>query len=197
MSTSRRTSLPVQYVIQAPNFQKLAEVLPKFLEEALHVPTAQAGLLSGFAFWATLIGQLSGGVLSDRLVLRVRGVRPLLMGVPYLLAAPALWAMAAVDRVPVVMIAWSLAMIARGFAEPNIYGTVIDSVSAHERGAAQGFMLCGTFVGASLGTLVTGKVIDVAGYGTAIPALALIAALSGALGTALCLYLRRRAPRAA
>ena len=38
LSTSRRTSLPVQYVIQAPNFQKLAQVLPKFLEEARKEP---------------------------------------------------------------------------------------------------------------------------------------------------------------
>ncbi|MDB5258002.1 MAG: Acriflavine resistance protein [Chitinophagaceae bacterium] len=31
--------LPVQYVIQAPNFQKLKEVLPKFMEEAQKDPT--------------------------------------------------------------------------------------------------------------------------------------------------------------
>lgn len=29
-----RTGLPVQYVLQAPNFEKLKEILPKFLEEA-------------------------------------------------------------------------------------------------------------------------------------------------------------------
>ncbi len=39
LSTSRRTSLPVQFVIQAANFQRLAEVLPKFLEEARKDPT--------------------------------------------------------------------------------------------------------------------------------------------------------------
>jgi multidrug efflux pump len=31
---SRRAGLPVEYVIQAPNFEKLREVLPKFIEEA-------------------------------------------------------------------------------------------------------------------------------------------------------------------
>ncbi|MCB9283068.1 MAG: efflux RND transporter permease subunit [Lewinellaceae bacterium] len=35
----RRGGLPVQYVIQAPNFEKLKEILPKFLEEARKEPT--------------------------------------------------------------------------------------------------------------------------------------------------------------
>ncbi len=35
----RRGGLPVQYVIQAPNFKKLREVLPAFLEEARKDPT--------------------------------------------------------------------------------------------------------------------------------------------------------------
>lgn len=34
-----RGGLPVQYVIQAPNFKKLEEVLPKFLDEARNDPT--------------------------------------------------------------------------------------------------------------------------------------------------------------
>ena len=36
-----RGGLPVQYVIQAPNFEKLREVVPKFLEEARKDPTFQ------------------------------------------------------------------------------------------------------------------------------------------------------------
>jgi multidrug efflux pump len=35
----RRAGLPVQFVIQAPNFEKLREVLPSFLEEARKDPT--------------------------------------------------------------------------------------------------------------------------------------------------------------
>jgi multidrug efflux pump len=35
----RRAGLPVQFVIQAPNFEKLREILPKFLEEARKDPT--------------------------------------------------------------------------------------------------------------------------------------------------------------
>jgi multidrug efflux pump len=37
-----RFGLPVQYVIQAPNFEKLKEVLPEFLEEANHHPAFNA-----------------------------------------------------------------------------------------------------------------------------------------------------------
>lgn len=36
---NRRGGLPVQFVLQAPNFEKLKEVLPKFIEEAQKDPT--------------------------------------------------------------------------------------------------------------------------------------------------------------
>jgi len=36
---SRRGGLPVQYVLQAPNFEKLRETLPRFLEKARQEPT--------------------------------------------------------------------------------------------------------------------------------------------------------------
>lgn len=38
-SGGRRGGLPVQYVLQAPNFEKLRETLPKFLEKASQDPT--------------------------------------------------------------------------------------------------------------------------------------------------------------
>ncbi|MBK7572336.1 MAG: efflux RND transporter permease subunit [Bacteroidia bacterium] len=38
---SSRTGLPVQYVLQGPNFEKLKEVLPRFMEEASKNPTFQ------------------------------------------------------------------------------------------------------------------------------------------------------------
>ncbi|MDP3149183.1 MAG: efflux RND transporter permease subunit [Ignavibacteria bacterium] len=37
--STRRGGLPVQYIIQAPNFEKLREVVPKFLEKAQEDPT--------------------------------------------------------------------------------------------------------------------------------------------------------------
>ena len=37
--STRRGGLPVQYIIQAPNFEKLREVVPKFLEQAQEDPT--------------------------------------------------------------------------------------------------------------------------------------------------------------
>lgn len=37
--STRRGGLPVQYVVQAPNFEKLQEVVPKFLEAAREDPT--------------------------------------------------------------------------------------------------------------------------------------------------------------
>ncbi len=37
--STRRGGLPVQYVVQAPNFEKLREIVPKFLDAALDDPT--------------------------------------------------------------------------------------------------------------------------------------------------------------
>ncbi len=37
--STRRSGLPVQYIIQAPNFEKLREVVPKFLDKAREDPT--------------------------------------------------------------------------------------------------------------------------------------------------------------
>lgn len=39
ISVNRRGGLPIQYIIQAPNFQKLEEKLPLFMEEAAKDPT--------------------------------------------------------------------------------------------------------------------------------------------------------------
>lgn len=37
--STRRGGLPVQYVIQAPNFEQLREIIPKFMDEAIDDPT--------------------------------------------------------------------------------------------------------------------------------------------------------------
>lgn len=39
ISVNRRGGLPIQYIIQAPNFQKLEEKIPQFMEEAANDPT--------------------------------------------------------------------------------------------------------------------------------------------------------------
>lgn len=41
IGTTRRGGLPVQFVLQAPDFERLKDVLPKFLEEAERNPTFQ------------------------------------------------------------------------------------------------------------------------------------------------------------
>ena len=42
ISVNRRGGLPVQFVIQNNNFDKLTEMLPKFLEEANNSPVFQS-----------------------------------------------------------------------------------------------------------------------------------------------------------
>ncbi|NWG75673.1 MAG: MFS transporter [Rubrivivax sp.] len=170
----------------------LTNFLPRFLTVERGLTVGSAGTATGLFFLITIPGQLAGGVLSDRLAARGPAVRPFFAGFPYLLAAPAVLAVTQLSSVPAVLLCYGFAQLARGFAEPNIYGTVIDAVPALERGTAQGFMLAATFGGASLGSWVTGLVIDASGYSAAFAVLAGFSAVAGLLALVLSRYLRTR-----
>ena len=135
--------------------------MPSFLQDAHHLTEGEAGVLTGVAFAATMLGQLAGGFLSDGLANRVTGVRPLLVAVAYLLAAPAVLAMAYVPAAMLVVGAYAVTQVGRGFAEPNLYGTVMDVVPSHARGSAQGFLLFLTFAGSTAGPWIAGIAQDV------------------------------------
>jgi hypothetical protein len=57
--------------------------------------------------------------------------------------------------------AYAVTQVGRGFAEPNLYGTVMDSVPSTERGTAQGFLLAMTFVGSTAGPWIAGLVQEI------------------------------------
>ena len=186
--------------------QGLSTFLPRYLREAVRLSEAQTGILSGLGFWLTLVGVLPGGLLSDRLARRSRGMRPLLVALPYLAAAPVIFFLGSVVDRAAVVACYGLAMAARGFAEPNIYGTVLDAVPATERGSAQGFMLMLTFGGASASGLAGGAILDAiagptelrtaatiaAAYTRVFQAFAVSALLAGLCGLALATTLRRQ-----
>lgn len=130
--------------------------MPSFLQDAHGMSEGEAGVLTGVAFAATMLGQLAGGFLSDGLANRITGVRPLLVAAAYLLAAPAVLGMAYVPVGILAVAAYAVTQVGRGFAEPNLYGTVMDAVPAQERGTAQGFLLFMTFVGSTIGPGVAG-----------------------------------------
>jgi MFS family permease len=189
--------------------------MPSFLQDTHHLSEAEAGVLTGVAFAATMLGQLAGGFLSDGLANRVTGVRPLLVAAAYLLAAPAVVAMAHVPAAMLAVGAYAVTQVGRGFAEPNLYGTVMDAVPAHERGTAQGFLLAMTFVGSTAGPWIAGVVQDIrydsaghrfvaehvplvggilrhTSYTGMLHLLAVAAAVSTACAAALFVYLRTR-----
>lgn len=130
--------------------------MPSFLQDAHGLSEGEAGVLTGIAFAATMLGQLAGGFSSDGLANRITGVRPLLVAAAYLLAAPAVLGIAYVPAAGLAVAAYAVTQVGRGFAEPNLYGTVMDSVAAHERGTAQGFLLAMTFAGSTAGPWVAG-----------------------------------------
>jgi MFS family permease len=139
----------------------LLSFLPSFLQNHHHMTAGEAGILTGVAFAATLLGQLTGGFLSDGLASRITGVRPLLVAVAYLLAAPAVLGIAYLPAATLAVAAYALTQVGRGFAEPNLYGTVMDSVAVHERGSAQGFLLFMTFAGSTVAPTVAGLLQEV------------------------------------
>jgi predicted MFS family arabinose efflux permease len=169
--------------------------LPLYLARERGVAVDDAGLLTGLFFALALVGQLSGGEVSDRLALGRPGVRPLLVALPYLAAAPAAALIPIAHPLTLALVCYGLTQMARGFAEPNIYGTIIDAVPPYERGAAQGFLLMLTFAGASAAPWLAGLMIKHHGYPAAIRLLAAGAALAGVLAMALHLQLRREAAR--
>jgi sugar phosphate permease len=167
--------------------------LPMYLVAERHVSIADAGVLTGAFFAATLVGQLGGGIISDRVASRVQGARPLFVALPYILAGPAVLVVAHVPQVGVALTAYGFAQLLRGFAEPNIYGTIIDSTPAAERGSAQGFLLMMSFAGSSAAGWGLGALIKAHGFTTSFNILAVSSAAAGALALALYLRLRRAA----
>jgi predicted MFS family arabinose efflux permease len=166
---------------------------PLYLQRERHVSVGDAGILTGLLFAATILGQLSGGFLSDVLAARTRAVRPALVALPYLLAAPAVAALVEVPALAVALACYGVAQLGRGFAEPNIYGTIIDTTSPLERGSAQGFLLLLTFAGSTISPFVTGSLIRHGGYRPAIFVLAAGAAAASALSALLFVLARRDA----
>lgn len=169
--------------------------LPLYLVRARGVGVGDAGIFTGAAFTMALVGQLLGGVLSDAFVGRFAGARPALLGGAYLLAAPIFVAVAHVPGLGLAVAAYAVTQLMRGFAEPNIYGTVIDATPSLERGSAQGFLLMLTFVGSSAAGLLGGLSIEHFGFDATFAVFAAASAVCGVLGVGLFSYIRARVDR--
>ncbi|MGD9711249.1 MAG: hypothetical protein AB7V46_04175, partial [Thermomicrobiales bacterium] len=113
---------------------------------------------------------------------------PLLVAIPYFIGAVALFSLGESGSGMVALCAYGCVHIARGFAEPSIYGSVVDVLASNERATGAGFLLFWTFVGASVGPVVTGAIIDVKGHGPAFWQLAGASFIAGTAGLAAVKY---------
>ena len=195
------TSVPVMMIALASALAGYAMNGPntffaKFAKDKLGVSVKGSGMSAGAGYAATMIGQFGGGFLSDGLS-KVVGSRPLLVAFAYLGAVPVFLGLPHVGAIGTATLLYALTQVGRGFAEPNFYGTILDSVSAEDRGAAQGFMLMLTFGGATISPTVTGFMIEKLGWDVAWYHLAITSALAGALGLFLFAWLRKQKSKAA
>jgi predicted MFS family arabinose efflux permease len=166
--------------------------LPVYLTKVRNVSVAEAGMLTGAFFAASLVGQLTGGLLADRFAEQVRGVRPMFVSIPYLVATPAVFAISHSAEISVALASYGFAQLLRGFAEPNIYGTVIENTPPSERGSAQGFLLMMSFAGSSAAGWGLGALINAKGFTVGFDALAASSLLAGMLAAVLFLHVRKR-----
>jgi predicted MFS family arabinose efflux permease len=192
------TSVPVLLISLVAGLAAFAMMgmntfLPMYLVEVREVTVSKAGVLTGAFYVLAIVGQLSGGLLADRLASRMTGARPLLVAAPYAIAAAFVVAIPHVATVMTALVCYGVTQIIRGFAEPNIYGTVLDSTPPNERGSAQGFLLMMSFVGASASGWGIGALIKSSGFTVALHTMGGVSATAGALGVVLVMHLRRAA----
>jgi predicted MFS family arabinose efflux permease len=162
----------------------MATFLPLYLTESYGVSVTRAGTLTGIAFATTLVGQLSGGVLADRLSARLPAGKSLCVALGYLAVAPTVAMMAHASTALGVLACYAVSQLLRGLVEPSLFATVIDETPPQERGAAQGVLISSCFVGSSAAGAGVGAIIHGHGFGTALHVLAafsIAAALFGGI----------------
>jgi predicted MFS family arabinose efflux permease len=174
----------------------MATFLPLYLTEVHHLPVGQAGMLVGAVVAITIVGQLSGGTISDAVAARMPGGRPACVALGYVAVAPAALAMARAEGVAAVLVAYAAVQLLRGIAEPSLFGTVLDATAPAERGAAQGILIALSFVGSSAAGALVGGIIRARGFAIAFEVLAVVALIAASCAATLAVRLRREAAAA-
>ena len=164
----------------------------KFLQDSRGTSVAKSGILGGLGYGVTLPGQFAGGLLADRFAKQAIGVRPVLVASAYVMVVPIVLLLDRPKEIAVVNALYGLSQFCRGFAEPNLYGTILDCVEPGRRGAANGFMLALTFAGAGISPSVTGYWIERWGYAATWIHVAIVGALTAAIAFGVVLLMRRR-----
>jgi sugar phosphate permease len=165
--------------------------LPSYLHDARGFAVDDAGALTGALYAVGVIGLLMGGFVGDRLAGRIVGARPMLVAAALVPVVPAAFGITRAESIEVALVSYGVTQLARGFAEPNIYSTVIDTIVPRERGTALGFLLMVNFVGGTLAPFVIGRLIaSNGGFSLAFDVLGVAAVVASTLAAALVMHTR-------
>jgi predicted MFS family arabinose efflux permease len=155
-------SLAVSALVRIPTFLMLCIVfplfvfglwliyswLPSFMHERFGLNMAEAGFTAtSYLQTGTLVGMLAGGVLADRLYVRTRSSRLLLLTASLSLCAPCLHALGGAGTLGLACTSAAAFGLFSGFFMGNIFPAAFEVVPANTRASAVGLLnLCGGFL---------------------------------------------------
>lgn len=134
---------------------------PTYLHDVFHVPVSHAGLLGTAPIQiGSMAGAIAGGMLADRLRLRMKGGRIFVQGLGTLLGVPFLALAGMRIGLDAALVALGCFGFAKGIHDANICAGLFDVVAADNRAAAVGLL---NFVGWGAGaiwTIAFGSLLD-------------------------------------
>lgn len=142
---------------------------PTFLHERFSLSLTTAGGYSMlFHHLAALFGVLTGGWLSDRLVVRFPVARPVIMATGMFLGVPFIYLMGSSTNLVHVCCSMAAFGFARGLYESNTYASLFQVVHARRHASAVGIMSMIAFLVGSTSPLLLGKLSEASGEESAL-----------------------------
>jgi predicted MFS family arabinose efflux permease len=157
------------------SFWSLWTFVPTYLVDVLRVSLSIAGIFSSFPFLLAIFAALVGGLLADRIGLKTASLAVILLEFVFLV-------LLSFSR-SLIVITISLAVV--GFAQaymiPVVLSFVPKRIPQTELGRIFGIILSGSYAAATVGPLVTGRIVDTYGFPAAFLMLAICIGLVGLL----------------
>ena len=165
---------------------------PTYFKEVRHFSLTMAGLLTALPAIAAALGQIVGGILSDRLMGKVRFIRTLIIAVGFFLSIPCIIGFIALPSATLALICLFGVWFFRSMADPNFYAVLLETILPEARSAATGFMTFAGFVGATLAPYVLARIAEApAGLGGALMTLSVFLGAVGLFSSIMCVVTPR------
>jgi MFS family permease len=127
--------------------------LPEFFRSELGVSQAWAGIYGPMAFnGAAFIGMLIASNLSDWWSRSTERARALVPGIGFMIAAPCLFTVGAVEYIPLILACVLVAGMSQGFLDANLMPAACTVTNFQHRATAYGLL---NFVGTTAGGVMT------------------------------------------